>query len=193
MILPLFSAEEKASIIALQPLGSMRAERLAVIKAGLEQAFGVKVVVLAQQSLPKDAWYEPRGRYRADKLLSFLKQAIDPAYPIVIGCTEKDISTTKGEHIDWGIFGLGELDGRTCVVSTFRLGARGADEAKLRERLRKVAIHEVGHVTGLPHCTQENCVMRDAESSIETVDHETGRFCEACLATSLAWIKGRTK
>jgi len=79
------------------------------------------------------------------------------------------------------------------VVSTFRLSARGADEKKLRDRLRKVAIHEVGHVTGLPHCEASACVMRDAEASIETVDKETGVFCEPCKATSLKWLEAKSK
>lgn len=96
---------------------------------------------------------------------------------------------TNGEHEDWGIFGLGELAGRVCVVSTFRLGARGADETKLRERLRKVAIHEVGHVMGLPHCTHKHCVMRDAEGSIATVDAETGAFCQECEREWRTWLK----
>lgn len=187
------AAEEKPAVIAVQALGPVKAERLAVVKQGLEQAFGVTVELRKTIPLPKSAWYAPRARYRADTLLDHLHETAGPKPPVVIGITEKDISCTKDEHVDWGIFGLGELDGRTCIVSTFRLGARGADEKKLRERLRKVAIHEVGHVTGLPHCPKAGCVMQDAEASIDTVDRESGDFCEECKATGLKWIADKTK
>lgn len=193
LALPIAAAEEKPAAIAVQPLGPVKAERLAVVKQGLEQAFGVAVEVRKSIPLPKSAWYAPRARYRADTLLDHLHETAGPKPPVVIGITEKDISCTKDEHVDWGIFGLGELDGRTCIVSTFRLGARGADEKKLRERLRKVAIHEVGHVTGLPHCPKAGCVMQDAEASIETVDRESGASCEECKAASLKWIAEKTK
>lgn len=192
-LLPAAAAEEKPAAIAVQPLGPVKAERLAVVKHGLEQAFGVTVELRKAIALPKSAWYAPRARYRADTLLDHLHETAGPKPPVVIGITEKDISCTKDEHVDWGIFGLGELDGRTCIVSTFRLGARGADEKKLRERLLKVAIHEVGHVTGRPHCPKAGCVMQDAEASIDTVDRESGAFCEECKAASLKWIAEKMK
>lgn len=185
--------EEAPAAIAIQPLGGVKAERIEVVKRGLEDAFGVKVILLENRPLPKSAWYAPRSRYRADDLLEHLREVAPAKHPVVIGITEKDISTTKDEHVDWGIFGLGEVDGRACVVSTFRLGARGADEKKLRERLRKVAIHEVGHVTGLPHCEAAACVMRDAEANIETVDKESGAFCEPCKTTSLKWLEVKSR
>lgn len=192
LILPAVADEKKAAFIVVQPLGPVEAERLAVVRQGLEEAFGVTVEVRESRPLPKSAWYAPRGRYRAEKLLDHLAEQA-AGNPVVIGITGKDISTTKGEHVDWGIFGLGEVDGQVCVVSTFRLGARGAGEKMLRERLRKVAIHEVGHVTGLPHCPEDGCVMQDAEGSIDTVDGESGRFCDPCKAASLKWIAGKTK
>lgn len=175
------AAEEKPAAIAIQPLGKVNAQHLAEVKAGLEKSYGLRVELLAMRLLPKEAWYEPRGRYRAEKLLTHLDTAVPAAQAaVVIGITEKDISTTKDEHVDWGIFGLGDLVGRTCVVSTFRLSARGADEKKLRDRLRKIAIHEIGHVAGLEHCPTAGCVMRDAEASIAKVDAESGEFCAAC-------------
>lgn len=174
------NAAEK--IIAIQPLGEVNQERLDIVKKNLEDSFGLKVETLETKPLPKEAWYEPRSRYRADKLLTFLDDQTAAKYTIVIGLTSKDISTTKDEHEDWGIFGLGELGGRVCIVSTFRLNARGADEKKLRERFWKVAVHEVGHVMGLDHCPMKSCIMQDAEASIVTVDDENGKFCEGCKA-----------
>ena len=160
-----------------------------MVKSGLEETFGLKVVVLTERPLAKDAWYAPRGRYRAEKLLDQLNDGVSIKYQIVVGVTGKDISTTKGDHEDWGIFGLGEVGGRACVLSTFRLAARGADESRLRDRLRKIAIHEVGHVMGLDHCPRDGCVMHDAESSIATVDGESGKFCESCVAGWERWLR----
>jgi archaemetzincin len=179
--------------IAIQPLGEVTADRLTAVKRGLEDAFGFKVGVLAPRPLPKEAWYVPRARYRAEKLLTHLEHVTAGNYQILLGLTEKDISTTKGKHEDWGIFGMGELAGRVCVVSTFRLGARGAGEMQLCERLRKVAVHEAGHVMGLSHCPEKGCVMQDAESSIATVDAETGIFCAACKSGWDSWLKDNAR
>lgn len=186
---PALAATPPPAVIALQPCGEVKPEHLAVVKEGLEQAYGLPVTTLPTKALPKAAWYAPRQRYRADVLLDDLTNQPPATCRIVIGLTAKDISVTKDQHEDWGIFGLGEIDGRACVVSTFRLGARGANEAKLRDRLRKVAIHEVGHVMGLPHCPSAGCVMRDAEASITTVDAETGACCESCAKAWRQWVR----
>ena len=187
--LRVLAADPVPVIIAIQPLDTVRADRVEVMRKGMADAFGLKVEVLATRPLPKAAWYAPRGRYRAEKLLDDLAANTAAKYQLVVGITARDISTTKGEHEDWGIFGLGEVSGRVCVLSTFRLGARGADETRLRERLRKVAVHEAGHVMGLDHCPHHGCVMQDAESSIATVDAETGTFCETCKTTIDSWVK----
>ena len=92
----------------------------------------------------------------------------------IFGLTAVDISTTKDDVKDCGIFGLGTLDGATCVISTFRLGARKASAAKRIERLIKVVNHEIGHTFGLDHCPTPHCLMEDAKG---TVDSEDGGFC----------------
>jgi archaemetzincin len=186
-------AEPAAVEILVQPLEAVPEKRLDVVKKGLEDAFGVSVTIAPNIPLPREAWYAPRSRYRAEKLLDHLKTVAGPRFKIVVGITAKDISTTKGEHEDWGIFGLGEVGGTSCVISTYRLGARGADEEKLQDRLLKIAVHEAGHVMGLDHCLHKGCVMQDAESSILTVDQETGKFCDECKAVTLAWSKLNTR
>lgn len=182
-------ADGAAPGIGLLPYGDVSTERIEALRAALDAAFTLPVTLLAKQALPESAFYKPRQRYRAEKLLAHLR-AIEPATQrVIIGLTDHDISTTKGEHPDWGIFGLGEIGGRACVVSTRRLGARDATEAKRRERMGKVGVHEVGHVLGLPHCPTPRCVMRDAESSIQTVDEESGNFCPDCAAKIAGSLK----
>ena len=86
-------------------------------------------------ALPQSAYYKPRNRYRADSLINYLWQR-STTKSVLIGLTNKDISTTKGKIDDWGIMGLAYCPGHSCVVSTYRL-----DKSKLNEQLFKVAIH----------------------------------------------------
>ena len=46
-------------------------------------------------------------------------------------------------------------------------------------RLAKVAVHEIEHTLGLPHCPTRGCLMEDAEGKVVTVDRERN-FCAHC-------------
>lgn len=175
-------AKHAKPVIALQPLGKCSAAEIEQAKKGILALYACEVKIAPAQALPQTAFYSPRSRYRADKLLRFLESEVKLDFECVkiVGLTQKDISFTKGEVYDWGIFGLGSLDGKTCVISTFRLGAGQADNAKKIQRLIKVINHEIGHTFGLEHCPAKGCLMQDAQGTIKTVDEENGEFCEEC-------------
>lgn len=122
--------------------------------------------------LPAKAYYKERNRYRADSLIVFLNTQTTQHH-VIIGLTSKDISTSKGEYKDWGVMGLGFCPGNACVVSTYRLS-----KSNKQSQFYKVAIHELGHTQGLPHCPIDSCFMRDAEGGNPT-NKETG-FCNHC-------------
>jgi archaemetzincin len=122
--------------------------------------------------LPRFAYYPERGRYKADSLIKFLARIAKPN-ETVIGFTVMDISTTNGSVADWGVMGLSKCPGNACIVSTFRL-----NNAKGKNQLFKVAIHELGHTMGLPHCSNKECFMRDAEGA--NVTDEEKAFCAKC-------------
>lgn len=168
-----------AFTIAIQPLGKVPASRLEITRKAITQYFSAKATILPGRSLPKEAYYTPRQRYRADTLLNYLGRGTAQEYTKVIGITEVDISTTKGEYKDWGIFGLGDMPGRACVVSSYRLGRKG-DATRFRQRLSNTVVHEVGHTLGLNHCPTKGCVMQDAQGSISVFDNESGSFCRSC-------------
>lgn len=167
--------------IAIQPFDDLDAGLLSEVKKGIEKAFGpIDIVVLEPRELPAMAYYPPRGRYRAEKLLQHLDAVRDEGHTKIIGLTSKDISTTKGEYEDWGIFGFANLDSTACVVSTFRLKSGQPSEELFVQRVRRVVNHELGHTFGLLHCDQAGCLMRDARGSIKTVDDGPGEFCIRC-------------
>lgn len=130
-----------------------------------------KVVVDSIQALPLSAYHKARNRYRADTLILSLARLSDQG-TAVIGLTHQDISTTKSPHQDWGVMGLGYQPGRSCVISTYRL------KRKTHSNLYKLALHELGHNSGLSHCEDHHCYMRDANGGYP-LDELTG-FCSSC-------------
>jgi archaemetzincin len=105
-----------------------------------------------------------------------------PAGTRVLGLTTSDISVTKDEHPDWGVFGYGEMPGDAAVVSSYRLKPKDGSVARMRTRVVRVAVHEIGHTFGLDHCTETGCVMLDAEGSVKNTDTSTGDLGPDCRA-----------
>jgi len=183
--------------IGVQPLGVFRDMDVKAVSMALGDVYGATVEIFDPLAMPPVAYYKPRKRYRADAILVYLDglaRTSERRCDVIVGVTRQDISTTKGHYKDWGIFGLGEVGGTSCVISSHRLIRRLAKEQwrKGLRRVIKVAIHEVGHVLGLSHCSTPHCAMADAEGTIKTVDGEDGHFCDTC-AKAIETRLGRTE
>jgi archaemetzincin len=165
----------------VQPLGGCAAGNPGTdsVVAALRAFYPIEVRVLACQELPRAAYYPPRKRYRAERLLTYLNQRLPKDGWRILGLTDVDISTTKDQYTDWGVMGLGELPGTATVISSFRCRKKARNPAHARERLAKVAVHEIGHTLGLPHCPTRGCLMEDAMGKVVTTDRERD-FCPAC-------------
>jgi len=172
--------------VYLVSLGPFDASMLDAIEAGLADELQVEVKRLGRKPLPKSAWYAPRRRFRADIILDHLPTLIpdEPDSTRILALTQKDISTTQGKFKDWGVFGLGNMPGQAAVVSNYRLKRKAKGPKHLRRRIVNTAIHEVGHMLGLAHCTEhdERCPMQDAEGSIANTDASTGHLGPECRA-----------
>jgi archaemetzincin len=169
-----------ASGIHLLPLGTgVRDEELELVRRALAAIFSEPVGVLPNVELPKSAYYPPRSRYRAEKLLDFVRPRLPEGGLRIAGITARDISTTKPPHADWGILGLANVDGSACVLSTFRChrGAKNPEHARIR--FAKTAVHELGHTFGLEHCPNLGCLMEDGGGTVLTTDRERD-LCAAC-------------
>ena len=159
------------SVIVIQPFNDFTPELTNSVFAKLKE-INPNTILRTPIQLPKKAYYPPRNRYRADSLIKYLSNFVS-ADTVVIGLTNKDISTTKGDISDFGVMGLGYCPGNSCVVSTFRLA-----KTNISEQFFKLAIHELGHTQGLPHCSNKICFMRDANG--KNVFNEEKDFCPSC-------------
>ncbi|MEC3874828.1 matrixin family metalloprotease [Chryseobacterium salviniae] len=163
--------EKEPITILVQPFKDMNSGDIELLVKEIKKVYP-QVKELKPIDLPKNSYYQPRDRYRADSIISFLSKNTKKNF-VTIGLTTKDISATKGNIKDFGILGLGFRPGTACIASSFRLNKENRNE-----QLFKVAIHELGHTQGLKHCPEKSCFMRDAEG--KNLTNEETEFCKKC-------------
>ena len=182
--------KEDHHIIGLQPLDGFDNILIDSISNSLKTVYGYRVVILENIKLPSRSFVQIKTpRYRADSLLRYLLKIKPDTIDFIMGLTNQDISTSKkdqyghikqpeSKYLDWGIFGLGFLRGKSSVISSYRI--RDKEYTKFIKRLTKVCVHEFGHNLGLNHCQTAKCVMQDAAETIKTIDSENIDLCAKC-------------
>ena len=175
-ILTLSNTTKPSKIIYIQPLGNLNQEYLTYIKKSVKEFYGYDCVIKTKINLTNAILARSKTRYEAGKILKKYNSKEN-----ILLITEIDIAHRKSrEFPEWGVFGLGFRPGTTCVISTFRL-KKNVSKAKFLERLKKVALHEIGHNLGLEHCTiDKNCMMTSASGTVKQVDREKIWFCSKC-------------
>lgn len=163
--------EQHQKIIVIQPLGDFNIEQAKSVFNKIK-TINPNIILRKNIPFPKNSYYKPRNRYRADSIIKTIKNNVGQD-TVIVGLSNCDISVTKGKTKDWGVMGLGYHPGKSCVVSDFRLSKRNKEV-----QFYKVVLHELGHTEGLAHCATKNCLMRDAEGK-NHLDEETD-FCFKC-------------
>ena len=155
---------------------------LAPLAADLAEVFGLQVEQHPPAFDPELAFDPSRGQYNSRILLAQLLQHGPRAATRVLGVTGVDLFIPVLTYV----FGEAQLDGRAAVVSSFRLDAQlyglPPNRALLLERLRKEAIHELGHTYNLIHCHEHPCAMMSS-TYVENIDQKSDRFCSRCRAS----------
>jgi len=157
-------------MIQLLPLGKVDEELVIWLAGKLREVFKTEVSVLPAIPMPQNC-YSIRGQYNSSCIISKLRVA-----ERTLAITSEDLYA-KGFNF---VFGEAELGGLRAIVSYHRLKFC-ADREKLKERLLKEAVHELGHVFGLAHCKNPGCVMNFSNSVFE-VDLKSWRFCRNCVS-----------
>jgi archaemetzincin len=147
------------------------------LRRSLERALSSGVEVLPSVEPPSEAFQEKRHQYFVPSLLKDLER--HRRNGLILGVTEGDLYY-PGCHF---LFGAANPGAGVAIISLYRLRGkvhgRLPNRRVLGERAFKEALHEMGHLLGLPHCLQDRCVMRFS-NTLEETDAKDPTYCPRC-------------
>jgi archaemetzincin len=127
--------------------------------------------------VPEGAYIEARSQHRAQPFLNVLSEQAG-SFAHALGFVGLDLFVPNLNFI----FGSAQFGGN-AIVAIPRLRqsfyGRPDNETLFYERIVKEVFHELGHVLGLRHCTNQ-CVMRFSNSLADT-DNKPNTYCVRCL------------
>jgi len=154
-------------------------EAILAIADALRATYLKEVEVEISPNLIGKEFFDPgRGQYDAWKIVQYYRGILrDDVYALLV--TDKDLYAA-GLNFVFGLAWRG-----VAVISSHRLRQEfygyPPDRELFLERIVKEAVHEVGHLHGLTHCSDKSCVMAFSNSILDT-DRKTSRLCRKCLA-----------
>jgi len=167
--------------IILIVFGTLSETLVPQVMEELNREFNAEVVIGENLPIPDRAYDSQRRQYRAENFLPPLARWRRQQDDLVLGLTAVDLFVPRLNFV----FGLAEPGQGTAVVSVARLDPRffqqPPDPALREERALKEAVHELGHLLGLPHCRDPRCIMFFSNTLADT-DRKGPGFCPACRA-----------
>ncbi|MGC4004337.1 MAG: archaemetzincin [Pirellulales bacterium] len=176
----------------LQPLGTFDStgdELLKTVAEAMTCFFGLPTDLLKTRGL--DDWPDDAERVnaRTGKRQILSTYVLDPVLKrirprdaaAILGLTNEDLWPGEGWNY---VFGQASLDERVGIWSTARFGDPQGDDAERKRFVRrtlKVALHETGHMFGIPHCIAYECGMNGA-NHLEEGDRQPLEYCPECQA-----------
>ncbi|MFO7987755.1 MAG: archaemetzincin family Zn-dependent metalloprotease [Desulfatiglandaceae bacterium] len=142
------------------------------LQCGLPCQFSIRIPV------PQHAFDKNRQQYNSKLILKHLMELNNRSLKF-LAVTRLDLFVPILKYV----FGLAQIEGQCAVISTCRLlpeyHGQGPDPVLLMERVKKTALHELGHTLGLTHCRDRRCIMYNA-TTIGDTDFKHSQFCPTC-------------
>ncbi len=132
-----------------------------------------------------DGYDRERDQHDAQKILDRLQNTFIRRYAIaepLLLVTSRDLFVNGCDFV----FGLARPSCGAAVVSTARLDnayySRMPNDDDLIDRTAKEGAHEVGHLLGLGHCSNPECVMFRPRT-LDELDRKKKMLCPDCSET----------
>lgn len=181
--------DAEKNIIYLQPVGEfndLQKKQIELTKEYLKIYFQQETKILpviSNKNFPKNVQRISKNGHQqilAGYILDSILIKRKPKDAVVLmGITERDLFPKP----EWNyVFGLASYQNGVGVTSMYRFADGNLSESnfnKSLERLIKISSHEIGHMFGISHCLNANCVMNGTNSLTET-DAHFARACSLC-------------
>lgn len=180
--------ENKGKVIALQPFGVFDEQKLKILSINLRAFFHAPVICLKEVEMPQALELKNKEVLFADTILAYLANNKPDSVTIIIGLTHRRLITKANEDKDTltslipqeakTIYGLSYVKGNACIVSDNELALGG--DLLFNDRVYKVILHEMGHILGLPHCSNKTCLMSEDNNKLWMRDGVYNYYCSEC-------------
>jgi len=171
-------------LLQILPIGNVNEGRLKELLPALEETFGVRSQVLPVRLDPEFAFHDERQQYHSSEILRRMQGFLTADSWRMLAIADVDLYIP----ILTFVFGEAQVGGPCAVVSAHRLHQEfygfPANAELLRQRLKKEAIHELGHTLSLTHCEDYRCVMASSHA-VEWIDLKDSSLCVACRTAAM--------
>ena len=165
--------------IAVLPLGVIPDAATQSVARHIPTYFYQPSQILPAVKIPADAFDNRRRQYDAGLIIKALKDMPFEGYSKVIAILGVDLFIPIFTHV----LGEAQEGGRFALASMYRLKEDSTGStpsiSKVLKRLSKVALHELGHLFSLVHCSDPKCLMHFA-GNLQNLDEIVLDFCGYC-------------
>jgi archaemetzincin len=179
---------KEKNTIYLQPIGKfndLQKKEILLIKEYLKSYFQLetKVLPILSNNIIPESARRIKGENEqvlAGYVLDSILMKRKPKDAVVLmGITERDLFPRPAWNY---VFGMASYEDGVGVTSIYRFANGNLTESNFNqslERLMKISSHEIGHMLGISHCLNANCVMNGTNNLPETDSH-FARACSLC-------------
>jgi archaemetzincin len=165
--------------VGVVPMGDVMPIVPKVIAAHISGYFNLHAEVLERRPIPPASLDTGRLQYDVARILTVMEADSFVGFAKVVAVTNVDLFVPVFSYV----IGESRLGGRCAAVSLFRLAedplASDPPEPKLLERAAKVALHELGHLFHLAHCSDRRCLMC-LSGPADDLDRRSLSLCRYC-------------
>ena len=167
------------NLLQLLPVGAVDLSLLEDLRASIPEVLDVGCEILSTWLDPAPSYHLERQQFHASELLERMQPSVRQQDWRVLAIADVDLYIPILKYV----FGEAQLGGPCALISAYRLRQEfyglDRDDALLRQRVLKEAVHELGHTLDLHHCQDYQCVMASSYA-VEWIDLRGSTFCAAC-------------